>query len=79
MLNCEACVADPLETDLNDIGIDSFFHYIAENVDHSSDTIDGLNAFHSIGMHSLCNKRKKVSVTPTIKRETKESSKIVET
>ena len=40
VLKFKACAADQLSTDLHDIDIDSFLHFVADNVDHNSDTID---------------------------------------
>ena len=42
--------------DLNGLQEDSFLHYLADNVDHIIDTLDGLNTFHGMGII--------VSVTP---------------
>ena len=50
MLNFEACTADQLGKVLHDIDIDSFLQFVADNVDHNSDTIDGLNTFHGMGI-----------------------------
>ena len=69
MLNFEACAADQFGTNLHDIDIDSFLHFVADNVDHNSDTIDVLNTFHVPWYWYYClrNKRKKVFITSSQK------------
>ena len=78
VLNFEACTADQLGTDLHDIDIDLFLHFVPDNVDHDSDTIDGLNTFH--GMHIIaCVTNAKKYRLPAIQRTTTEYSEIVKT
>ena len=77
MLNFEACAADQFGTNLHDIDIDSFLHFVADNVDHNSDTIDVLNTFHGIGIIACVTNAKKCSL-PAVKRITIQSSEISE-
>ena len=67
-----------MDTDLHDIHIDSFFHFVADNADYNSDTIDRLNTFHGMGIIACVTNAKKCRL-PAIKRTTIESSEIVET
>ena len=78
VLNYEACTADQLGTDLHDIDIDSFLHFPADTVDHNSDTIDGLNTFHCMGIIAWVRNAKKCRL-PAIKGVTIETNEIVET
>ena len=78
VLNFEACAADQLGTDLDDIDTDSFLYFVANNVDHKSDTIDRLNTFHGMGIIASITNAKKC-LLPSIKRAIIESSEIVET
>ena len=78
MLNFEACAADQLCTDLHDVDIDSFLHFVADNVDHNIDTIDGLNTFHGMGIIACVTNAKKCRL-PAIKRTTIKSTEIVKT
>ena len=77
-LNYEACAADQLGSNLHDIDIDSFLHFAADNVDHNSDTIDGLNTFHGMDIITCVTNAKKCRL-PVIKRTTIKSSEIDET
>ena len=76
-LNFEACTANQLGIDLQDIDC-SLLHFVVDNVDHNSNTIDGLSTVHSMGIIACVTKAKKYWL-PTIKRTTIESSEIVET
>ena len=78
VLNYEVCAEDQLGTDQDDIDIDSFLHFAADNVDHNSDTINGLNTFHGMGIITCVTNAKKCRL-PVIKRTTIESSEIDET
>ena len=78
VLHFESCAADQLGTDLHDIDIDSSLHFVADNVDHNSDTIDGLNTFHGMGIIACVTKPRKCQL-PAIKRITTTSSDIVKT
>ena len=40
MLNSESSAADQLGTDVHVIDIDLLLHFVVDNVDHNSDTID---------------------------------------
>ena len=77
VIKFEACAADQLGTDLHDIGIDSFLHFVADNVDHNSDTIDGLNTFHGMGIIACVTNPRNIQL-PAIKRTTTTSSDIVD-
>ena len=80
VLRFESCAAQQPGTDLHDIDNDSFLHFVADNVDHNSDTIDGLNTFHGMGIIAcVTNPRKHVQSQPAIKRAIISSSDIVET
>ena len=37
-----------MDTDLHDIDIDTFLHFVGDNVDHNGDIIDGMNTFHGM-------------------------------
>ena len=78
VLNYEACAAVQLGTDLHDIDIDLFLHFAADNVDHNSDTIDGLNTFHGMDIIACVTNAKKCRLL-AIKRATIESREAVET
>ena len=41
MLNSESSAANQLSTDVHVIGTDLLLHFVVDNVDHNSDTIDG--------------------------------------
>ena len=78
VLRFEGCAADQLGTDLHYIDIAPFLHFVADNVDHNSDTIDGLNTIHGMGIIACVTNPRKYQL-PAIKRTTTTSSGIVET
>ena len=70
VLRFESSAAQQQGTDLHDIDNDSFLHFVADDVDHNSDTIDGLNTFHGMGIIAcVTNPGKLVQSPPAIKRE----------
>ena len=77
VLNFKACTVDQLASDMHDIDIDSFLYFVADNVDHNSDTINKLNAIHSMGIACVINAKK--CQVPAFKRTNIESSEAVET
>ena len=76
VLKFKACAADQLGTDLHDIDLDWFLHFVADNVDHNSDTIDELNTFHGMGINASLTNAKKCRLT-AIKRTSIESSETI--
>ena len=78
VLNFKDCATNQLCTDLHDIDIDLFLHFVADNVDRNSDTINGLNTFHGMDIIACVTNAKKYQL-PVVKRTTIESSEIVET
>ena len=74
--NSEARAADQLGTDLPDIDIDLFFHFVANNVDHNSGTIN--DTFNHIGAIA-CTTNAKMYQLPAIKRTTIKRSEIIKT
>ena len=76
VIEFEACATDQMGSDLHDVGIDSFIHFVADNVDHNSDTLDGLNTFHVMGIIACVTVPINVSL-PCIKRTTTISTDIV--
>lgn len=46
----ERCAAVSHGTELPNINSGQFLQYVADNVDHNTRTIDGLNTFHGMGM-----------------------------
>ena len=80
VLRFESCAAQQQGTDLHDTDNDSFLHFVTDNVGPNSDTIDGLNTFHGMGIIAcVTNPRKRVQSLPAIKRAKISSRDIVET
>ena len=52
MLRFEKCVAVSENQGPKDVPENSFLHYVADNVDHDSCTIDGRGTFHGMGIIS---------------------------
>ena len=77
ILKFESCAANQSSTELHDVIETSFLHFVADNVDHNTATIDGLNTFHGMGIIACVTNPSKNRLPP-IKRTITSNSDIIE-
>ena len=73
----ENCASQQQNFDLADIDSLQSLIFVADNVDHNLNTIDGLKTFHGMGMIACITPGQMNRVSPVIKRLTTESKDII--
>jgi len=77
VLKFESCAANQSSTEIHNVNETSFLHFVADNVDHNTATIDGLNTFHGMGIIACVTNPSKNRLPP-IKRTVTSNSDILE-